>query len=280
MKYIFLTAAVVILFIGEICGQNNLPSIPYIKSNGFTLQSEWQLQDGQLQLLPVGIDMGDTIAINLSSQDGDVVIKYDLPLPERNHDFDFGLKIKIGDDVAYSIPLENYMLKLTEMTKKRTITTQIWTGVLDRFSIYPNDKLTINLLVKDVISLPEPPEFTLKQKRPYFSGMAIGTGLVIAGAIIKQDADNIYEEKYLTQFFSDPAEPYFKEANDKRKQSQVLLYSGGAVIATSAILYFTRRKRYLDDKREYESFQRLIQPSLTFQGDGKITPGFSLVYTF
>ena len=261
-----------------------LRTVPYKKYDGFTVQSHWRLQEGQMALNPISIQMRDTIALSLSSDGGDVLLSFQLPEPKVNHRYLTKLMVLPEGEEQYLTPFENYLYHSEELKQGELVKDILWSDVLDRYGVNEGDALSVKVLVDVEISRPPRPRFSRRQKRPFYASTVIGVGLLAAGVVYKNKADNVYENQYQTQFFRDKAEPYYEEATDQRNKALMFFVTGGVVVVSSVTMFVVKRMNVRIEQRQwdqnYADSYLGFQPTILPQVDGALAAGVHLNYSF
>ncbi|MEO1261927.1 MAG: hypothetical protein AAFZ15_24200 [Bacteroidota bacterium] len=282
-SYLFLPFLLFLSF--SIRGQERL-----IDQQADTLHYKWDLQNGQFVLQAVDPYETNIEMLKVTCVDGDILIGFKVDEQPKNRHARVRLGINMdGDNTSYFAPPTNYLsgdmrIADTENGREKTIH---WHDVLDRYSIFPGDEMSIALQVSGYESPPRRvmvrPEFKFKQTWPHYVAFAGGASLVAFGFIERRNADDVYEE-YKSKFFAENAEPLYQEANDTKKRGTVMVYAGGSILLVNTILFYARWNRYRINKNIYHLY--FEQPGLSFQptvepatGMG-YSPGFRLVYTF
>ncbi len=264
--------------------------IEFHDKSKLVVKSKWSLNHGQLQLEPSSLEKKDTINLKLSSQDGEVWIDYQLwPKENQHQQYVINVMVQQRGEKPF-IPLPNFLQGDIGMvnTGKNPRKRIVWTNVIDRHLIAEDDSLAVELSVQILERTPRKiskiPEFTLKQTWPHYTAFLIGAGLATAGYFIYQDADDIYQNKYQAQFFAEPAEPFYQDANNKRRRSLRMIYAGGAIVAVDAIWLASRWLRYRSDLNIYQLYYQkegfTFNPTIIPELDSGISPGFSLAFSF
>jgi hypothetical protein len=247
---------------------------------------------------PVSVtDQLENVEVQLSQ--GELQVTYELKEPDadeqHSHVYDVSVSItvdnvelkirpdKIIGDYGSGITTNNGFKKeftITELIEKYislkggfilTIT------INHRYGVQPKFPFNCNI----------EPEFTPKQKIPYLVGAVVGSGLIVWGAIKNINAKDKYDNEYSLQ--SDPilAQPFYDEANNEHVFAQVLMYGGGAILATDALLFYLRSNIYKKRRAMFEKycadgnkvgFNPLIESPKLGIPSGSI--GISLTYSF
>jgi hypothetical protein len=186
---------------------------------------------------------------------------------------DYGRGITTGDGFAKKFIVTNLVEDYISLKGEFILSLTI----INRFGVQPKFPFNCNI----------EPEFTSKQKIPYASAAVVGTGLIVWGVIKNSNALDIYNNEYLPQ--SDPveAQPFYDKANNEHVFAQVLMFGGGAILATDLLLFYLRSKNYKKRRAMYEKYcvdgnkigfsPSLERPTLGIPS-GSI--GISLTYTF
>jgi hypothetical protein len=85
-----------------------------------------------------------------------------------------------------------------------------------------------------------PPQFKFKQQLPYYLFGLIGTGAIVAGQMLKNESQDIYNNQYRIQTSRLDAEPFYDKANDKHQDYRRLTYIGIGILAADAVAFGIR----------------------------------------
>lgn len=201
--------------------------------------------------------------INLRLQEGNLVIGYELTEAGRNAYYRVALTLtldgrplsprpeSLSGDLGDNITTEGHA------TLKRII----WATPLET---YPSlrGKLEARLTVQlfGTVGLPfnidcaHPPSFTPPQQLPHYLAAGVGLGSVLIGQALVSNADDTYNNSYLTAETAVAAEPYFTDATNQRHTGLILTYAGAGVLAADAVWYVVRLVRYTKQRKAFERY--------------------------
>ena len=109
-------------------------------------------------------------------------------------------------------------------------------------------------LVEQFVDCSVMPSFSGRQKLPYYLAAGAGAAMIGAGILLSNDAEDIYNNDYLTRSSQEAAAPFLDEANKKNKTGRTLSYAGAAILLGDAVLYLIRQSKYKKKKNLYDEY--------------------------
>jgi hypothetical protein len=200
--------------------------------------------------------------MDVELQDFEFVITYQLaPLKDEQYyqvAIEFTQNGKKLDVLPAFISGDVGRINNTTRSDKQEIT---WTDLLEQYLNLDGEisfSLTAELWGKPLlpfgIECDNPPVFSLKQKWPHYASGLTGVAAFGSGLVLFNRAENIYENEYLTAITETEAEPFYQDANRKRRTGLSLMYTGAGVVLVDLIWYSVRQIRYNQRKKAFDRF--------------------------
>ncbi len=219
--------------------------------------------------------------------DADLVILYTPARQQRGftHQLEFHLKDRSGNTI---VP-DKYSIK--KVVAQNGAHRLVWMDATETPLVFGQEYvLYIQVSVLGPVDCnADRPAFTLKQQLPYYAvgiaGLsAIGVGYGLNAQ--KKNAYRQYADKWANGDTESAAQNDLRSAQDKKRQAEIMIYSGLAILTIDALLWSMRNVK---TKREQRRFDRYcIQPArigfTPVQGNNKlqhlVSPGYGLQLTY
>lgn len=173
--------------------------------------------------------------------------------------------------------------------------TLIITDLVEKY-VSLKGELVIYLIVKHEFTVDHdlenfncdnPPVFSFKQQIPFIALGITGTGLIVSGLVINNQAKKDYDENYALHVDEELAEEDYNRANDDHQLAQVLMIGGGIILVADGVWFYLKSRDHKKRKDLFEtycsggnplSFQPTVQFPDISMPSGSL--GLSLTYTF
>ncbi|MCB9263768.1 MAG: hypothetical protein H6558_01935 [Lewinellaceae bacterium] len=232
------------------------------------------------------------IGLDLAVRNGELAIRYNLAdLKENEAYYNTSLAVKLNGRALFPTPDQfRGAIGRVESGGEHTIT---WINLMEEYLVLEGTlevTLTAEVWGKRIllygVDCNDPPEFTSRQRRPYYLAAGLGAVSIGAGQLFKQRRDDIWDNEYLTSQTTEEADTPYKNATTNHQTYLVLSWAGSALLAGSTVLYIIRQTRYQKRRQVYEENCRQnaigLEPVIGFPSGN--TPGgqagFKLTFSF
>ena len=237
--------------------------------------------------------------VNLQLINGELVLQYEMDFASNEDYCDVAIDVSLD---RKPLPIKNYDLLGNTGTQQRedpAHKTVILTHLLENFLDLKGDlMLTINAkfsgtrILRYGVTCDGPrPEFTPKQKLPYYLVVGASAGMIGVAQIFKASSNQTYSkyEHYQRDHPEDGTREafdlFYKDAQSDHKIYWILQYGGGAILAANVTWFVVRAVRNKRAGKEYDEycapakvgFQPYIGRPESLTGT---ETGFSLTYHF
>ncbi|MCB0629619.1 MAG: hypothetical protein R2824_26465 [Saprospiraceae bacterium] len=235
--------------------QNNADFDPF----GAQVRANINLAENRLTVIEVnGITPNSVIRkLDLSISFGDLILNYELTEPENKKQFYL---------LAPSLRLNNRELYLSYYDDLQEVLDTIrggghhrivWMNPIEQqggHNIDGNMEFTLTVYrSKFSYDCSNKPSFSSNQKLPYYLVAGVGALTIGAGQIFRLQKNDAYD-RYVNASSIEVHQKQWDEANNKNDIYWALTLAGAAIIATDAILFVVRTKRYNNKRKEYQRF--------------------------
>jgi len=253
------------------------------------------MADGQMDIQNAGQIQGSIIrSASVRLEYDDLIIPFRLQSGREGDEYQITIQARLDGEIVQIHPED-----LSGRFQEKIIASEagdheiIWRGLLDRYYDFTG-QLEITLLVelwgKPIlpfgVDCDQIPTFSSKQKMPYYAAAVVGFVSVGLSIVIGKEAQQVYDDNYLTQNFDQSAEPYYLDANDKRHTALLLRYAGITVLVADTALFLYRKSRHKKKLDTFNEFcgNRQVLVSPIFESTSSAVAGsqlgIKLVYHF
>lgn len=282
MKTPICTLVLVMIALSAFAQEEELESI----TNILNVAVRVDLPNGQISaasLPPQGVS--SLTSLQIRHENGDLVLDYQLASPSEDNMDRFRyyevvpafsldgrpLSISPYDDLRGDHGSGNPLAPGAHQLR--------WKHPLERYPYLQGSlQVTLQVTTRNKVIYPYPcelgePEFTARQRLPYFVAAGVGAASIGLGQLFRSQRDEVYENQYKVQTKLSDAEPLYQDANNKHHLYQILTYAGAGILLADATLYLIRQRKF---KRNFELWKSCpeykaklgVEPTLGVPGGG------------
>lgn len=222
-------------------------------------------------------------------EEGDLIIEYLQGKATDQSSYSFAMRVTAADGPIV-LPNGYEIVETTASDGQTTFRRYIWQDAAETL-FAPGRTYTLFLtrrLMGNVNCEKTRPSFTTTQQLPYYGGMIAGAVSGGVGIYLLQLSNNEYKryrEVWENEGTDAQARPFLQRAEKADRHGQLLLYSGLAIMATDAVLYYLKHRKIRQKQRLYDEFctnKTSLQwhPGIQIRSNGRVTVGTTLSYRF
>lgn len=224
----------------------------------------------------------------IALQEDDLVLTYKPGKVQSDYSFQMRLFVETPDSNLLE-PHSGELITSVPTTGRNETRQMIWQGFADPLlgldTVYT---LRIRYLIFGALDCEKRPEFTLKKRLPHYGAGFLGLALVGLGQVYNQQKKDAYTQYQTAWASGAPLEqansPFFRTAEDKRKDARICTYTGWAILGADALWFTIRWMKFRRKQRVFDLFcAKPVNSSLGWHPvlfPDNPYPGIGVTFTF